>query len=53
MTELFRFVAQQTQAAFYERILGEQRHSPEYFRVGYYGQAFPLFLRVSATWCSE
>lgn len=34
-----------TQAEFYEKILTELRPEPEYFRVGFYGQSFPLFLR--------
>ena len=42
------FTFQQTQASFYEKILSELRPEHEYFRVGFYGQSFPLFLRVSA-----
>ena len=33
------------QATFYDHILTQLRPEPEYFRVGYYGQGFPLFLR--------
>ena len=33
------------QAAFYDHILTQLRPEPEYFRVGFYGQGFPLFLR--------
>ena len=41
------------QAEFYDNILnvmnipGKYRPDPEYFRVGFYGQGFPLFLRVN------
>lgn len=33
------------QASFYDHILTQLRPEPEYFRVGFYGQGFPLFLR--------
>lgn len=33
------------QAGFYDHILTQLRPEPEYFRVGFYGQGFPLFLR--------
>lgn len=32
-------------AQFYEKILKEMRHESEYFRVAFYGQRFPEFLR--------
>ncbi|KAK2187560.1 hypothetical protein NP493_162g07017 [Ridgeia piscesae] len=35
----------QTQAGFYSKILENHRPEPVYFRVGYFGQGFPLFLR--------
>ena len=40
------------QASLYEKVIstsGEDalRLDPEYFRVGFYGKGFPLFLRVS------
>uniref|UniRef100_A0A8B9EF44 Dedicator of cytokinesis protein 2 n=1 Tax=Anser cygnoides TaxID=8845 RepID=A0A8B9EF44_ANSCY len=35
------------EAKFYEKILKVLRPSPDYFAVGYYGQGFPTFLRVS------
>uniref|UniRef100_A0A1B6BYQ6 Dedicator of cytokinesis protein 3 n=1 Tax=Clastoptera arizonana TaxID=38151 RepID=A0A1B6BYQ6_9HEMI len=35
----------QTQATFYNNILKQLRPEPEYFRVGFYGLAFPLFVR--------
>ncbi len=38
---------QQTQATCYDQILNKLRPEHEYFRVGFYGQSFPLFLRVS------
>lgn len=34
-----------TQAKFFDNILIQIRPEPEYFRVGYYGLGFPLFLR--------
>lgn len=34
------------QAKFYDNILTQLRPEPEYFRVGYYGLSFPLFVRV-------
>lgn len=40
---------QQREAKFYEKILKVLRPSPDYFAVGYYGQGFPTFLRVSRT----
>ncbi|KAL1512882.1 hypothetical protein ABEB36_002392 [Hypothenemus hampei] len=33
------------QAKFYDNILTQLRPEPEYFRVGFYGQSFPLFVR--------
>ena len=33
------------QADFYEKIMTELRPEPEYFRVGFYGLGFPLFVR--------
>ena len=33
------------QATFFDNILTQLRHEPEYFRVGFYGYGFPLFLR--------
>lgn len=35
------------QADFYDNILTQLRPEPEYFRVGFYGLSFPLFVRVS------
>lgn len=35
------------QAKFYDNILTQLRPEPEYFRVGFYGLSFPLFVRVS------
>lgn len=35
----------QTQAKFYDNILSTLRPPPEYFRVGFYGMSFPLFVR--------
>lgn len=35
------------QAQFTQKILIEIRPDPEYFRVGFYGMDFPLFVRVS------
>lgn len=35
------------QANFYDNILTQLRPEPEYFRVGFYGLSFPLFVRVS------
>lgn len=32
-------------AKFYEDIMKQARAEPEYFRVGYYGKGFPLFLQ--------
>ncbi|XP_037077735.1 dedicator of cytokinesis protein 3-like [Pollicipes pollicipes] len=32
-------------ARFYDQILTQLRPEPEYFRVGFYGQRFPLFVR--------
>lgn len=32
-------------AEFYDKILEEPRFRPEYYRVGFYGRAFPSFLR--------
>lgn len=33
------------QASLFDNILGQLRHESEYFRVGFYGLGFPLFLR--------
>ena len=41
-------VFQMKQAKFYDNIITVVRGDPEYFRVGFYGKAFPTFLRVSA-----
>ncbi|KAL0276946.1 UNVERIFIED_CONTAM: hypothetical protein PYX00_004401 [Menopon gallinae] len=35
----------QTQAKFFDNILTQLRPEPEYFRVGFYGLSFPLFVR--------
>lgn len=35
------------QAKFFQNILTQLRPEPEYFRVGFYGTGFPLFVRVS------
>ena len=35
-----------TMAGFYDHMLTQLRPEPEYFRVGFYGQHFPLFVRV-------
>lgn len=35
------------QAKFFQNILTQIRPEPEYFRVGFYGMDFPLFVRVS------
>lgn len=35
-----------TQAKFCDNILTQLRPEPEYFKVGFYGQGFPLFVRV-------
>lgn len=32
-------------ATFYDNIMKSVRPEPEYFRVGYFGQGFPKFLR--------
>lgn len=37
------------QAKFFQNILTQIRPEPEYFRVGFYGLEFPLFVRVSVT----
>ncbi|XP_043244747.1 dedicator of cytokinesis protein 3-like [Amphibalanus amphitrite] len=34
-----------TMARFYDQIMTQLRPEPEYFRVGFYGQGFPLFVR--------
>ena len=39
---------QKKQAQFYENIVKVIRPKPDYFAVGYYGQGFPTFLRVSS-----
>jgi dedicator of cytokinesis protein 3 len=36
-----------TQAKFFDNILMVLRPEPEYFRVGFYGLSFPLFVRVN------
>lgn len=36
------------QAKFLDNILTQLRPEPEYFRVGFYGLSFPLFVRVSS-----
>lgn len=41
----------QTQAKFVDNILRLLRPEPEYFRVGFYGLGFPLFVRVSFVDC--
>lgn len=41
------FCTQKQQAQYYENIMHAMRPQPEYFAVGYYGQGFPSFLRVS------
>lgn len=38
---------QRKQAQFYENIVKVIRPKPDYFAVGYYGQGFPTFIRVS------
>lgn len=35
------------EAKFFQNILTQLRPEPEYFRVGFYGLGFPLFVRVS------
>lgn len=49
-TQLFNYKALSEilkyQATFYDNILTQLRPEPEYFRVGYYGLSFPLFVRV-------
>lgn len=44
----FHFSSQKKQAQFYENIVKVIRPKPDYFAVGYYGQGFPSFLRVSS-----
>lgn len=34
------------QAKFFQNVLTQIRPEPEYFRVGFYGMGFPLFVRV-------
>ncbi|XP_014256869.1 dedicator of cytokinesis protein 3 isoform X2 [Cimex lectularius] len=34
-----------TQAKFFDNILHQPRQEPEYFRVGFYGTSFPMFVR--------
>lgn len=36
------------EAKFFQNILTQLRPEPEYFRVGFYGLGFPLFVRVSS-----
>ena len=42
------------QASLFEKVISCNedglRFDPEYFRVGFYGQGFPLFLRVRIGW---
>nr|CAD7403082.1 unnamed protein product [Timema cristinae] len=38
-----------TQANFFDNILTQLRPEPEYFRVGFYGLSFPLFVRGEST----
>ena len=45
--KLWVFSFQIQQAKFYENIMKILRPKPDYFAVGYYGQGFPSFLRVS------
>lgn len=52
------FILQRKQAQFYENIVKVIRPKPDYFAVGYYGQGFPTFIRVSVhlfpqavAWC--
>ncbi|XP_048841108.1 dedicator of cytokinesis protein 4-like isoform X1 [Brienomyrus brachyistius] len=33
------------EASLYDKIMGQQRLEPEFFRVGFYGKKFPFFLR--------
>ena len=35
-----------TMARFYDQMMTEMRPEPEYFRVGFFGQGLPLFVRV-------
>lgn len=35
------------EAKFFQNILTQLRPEPEYFRVGFYGMGFPLFVRVN------
>ncbi|KAI4460497.1 dedicator of cytokinesis [Holotrichia oblita] len=48
-TQLFNYRDLSTilklQATFYDNILQQLRPEPEYFRVGFYGLSFPLFVR--------
>lgn len=48
-THLFNYRALsdilKNQAKFYDNILTQLRPEPEYFRVGFYGLSFPLFVR--------
>ncbi|XP_031345086.1 dedicator of cytokinesis protein 3 isoform X3 [Photinus pyralis] len=48
-TQLFNYKALSDilkyQAKFYDNILTQLRPEPEYFRVGFYGLSFPLFVR--------
>lgn len=41
------------QAKFFDNILTQLRPEPEYFRVGFYGLSFPLFVRVSVAMFKE
>lgn len=36
-----------TEAKFFQNVLTQIRPEPEYFRVGFFGKGFPLFVRVS------
>lgn len=39
------------EAKFFQNILTQIRPEPEYFRVGFYGKGFPLFVRVIILLC--
>jgi len=36
-----------TEAKFFQNVLTQIRPEPEYFRVGFFGKGFPLFVRVT------
>ena len=48
-SNLTSFFLQQLQAKFYENIITTHRLEPSFFRVGFYGMAFPSFLQVSVS----